>query len=110
MKTCPDCGVNPGENHKSGCDVERCPACGRQRLSCGCRTKRKPLPWTGEWPGVAECREFGWYAYCPGDGSGWHPCTKDHPGAKEDLNLLYVQARWNPRLGRFVRRDTKETK
>lgn len=98
---CPDCAVSPGSIHKPGCDVERCPACGGQRLSCDCRTKRKPLPWTGEWPGVAECREFGWYAYCPGNGTGWCPCGKDHPGATEDLNRLYVEAVWNAGLGRF---------
>lgn len=34
---CGDCGVVRGGWHHPGCDLQRCPACRRQLISCGCR-------------------------------------------------------------------------
>jgi hypothetical protein len=50
------------------------------------------------WPGVAECKEKGWYCVewpkGPGKehpfGRNFWPCTEDYPGAMEDLNRLAV--------------------
>lgn len=34
---CHDCNTRPGGFHHPGCDCERCPVCGGQFISCGCR-------------------------------------------------------------------------
>ena len=35
---CHDCGIvnKPGNYHHPGCDIERCPRCEGQLISCGC--------------------------------------------------------------------------
>ncbi len=36
MAQCHDCGVEEGKTHLFGCDMEECPFCGEQILSCSC--------------------------------------------------------------------------
>lgn len=35
---CHDCSAKKGELHVVGCDMERCPKCGGQSISCECDT------------------------------------------------------------------------
>ncbi len=42
-KHCGDCGVSEGQLHEYGCDMERCPFCGRQLISCNCCYKQLHL-------------------------------------------------------------------
>lgn len=125
-RQCHDCGVMPGERHDEGCDVALCVVCGLQQLQCDPEAEHgltgPDLPpmqtWTGEWPGEAECREWGWWArwtvvteYSPDgrpDSGPTVPCSADHPDALADLNRLRVaecrgEIAWSRERERYVR-------
>ena len=150
VRRCHDCGAEPGQLHKDGCDVERCCLCGYQAIACGCvyelngidrddmeRThpeiyKNGPtdamdavleaeenkyggrLPWTGEWPGDAEAREFGLFVRWADPRTGklcefpkapgtWVKCGKDDPGAGPDFTALFTTCRWDKVQRRWVK-------
>lgn len=87
QEQCPDCGVRIGQPHEAGCDVERCSVCKIQKIQCGCEEHKPQITsWTGEWPGVAECRMRGRWAVLTD--RGWQRCQEDVPGATEDLGRL----------------------
>jgi hypothetical protein len=113
---CPDCKALPGHEHDPGCDVEQCPFCGSQILSCDCSEAiedgYEPMRWTGTWPGVKECIEYDfwcrWKLFPPSaqldfQTSGWVRCAKEEPGARVDLNRLGEECTWDKVQRRWVR-------
>ncbi|HTJ97759.1 MAG TPA: hypothetical protein VL381_09835 [Rhodocyclaceae bacterium] len=42
QRPCGDCSVAKGQYHVPGCDVEQCPACGGQIITCDCSSSKKP--------------------------------------------------------------------
>lgn len=60
------------------------------------------IPWDGTWPGVRECREYGFWTRWTDH--GWAPCDADHPQATEDLNRLYEETKWDEQQKRRVLR------
>lgn len=34
---CPDCGAKEGYYHHINCDMEKCPICGTQAITCNCQ-------------------------------------------------------------------------
>ena len=57
------------------------------------------VPWSGEYPGAAECREYGFWCVGP----PWREVPEGVPGAPEDLNRLLSTCRWDQQAQKFVR-------
>ena len=106
IQDCPDCGVPPGSIHQQDCDLEQCPNCGGKVLSCRCTNNQRAvrLPWNGDYPGVGECIEFGWFSKLV-PGVGWVACDSGEAGAMEDLNRLYLEAEWDPLAMRYIKKS-----
>lgn len=135
LRDCRQCGAKPGERH-DGCDIARCVSTGFQFIQCagelhihqGREYGEHEGPchediWTGEWPGAAECREYGFWSYFNTRDeqyrTGGGPFLADHPvgwvqvepddeylmqWATEDLNRLMVECVWDRGLQKFVPR------
>ncbi len=113
-KKCHDCPAEPGELHEPGCDVEQCPVCGFQAISCGHGLNvldetgefwDERLPWTGVWSMVEEAVEYGFYVRWEGPmpGGCWTKCTKDHPEAMPSRNDVVDRCQWDRTKKRFVK-------
>jgi len=77
--SCPDCETGIGEEHIDGCDVARCLVTGHGRLACDADHDCGHDTWTGWWPGIVECLQFGWKR---ADGD-------------PDLDRLHSEATWD---------------
>ena len=104
---CPDCGVNPAEYHLLNCDIERCPKCNSQLISCGCFTvdvNENDFKWDIEklngirrkkWTGVAYEKEM---RYCEDNNlwvkwtkNGWEATSAIDPNRIHDINTATEQ-------------------
>ena len=54
---CHDCDCLLGEKHYDGCDVEECPKCHGQLISCECTEESTPK--SGWWPKLNEKIPYG---------------------------------------------------
>jgi hypothetical protein len=98
---CPDCGAQPAELHREDCDQAHCPDTGQQRLMCD-HDGQCDSRWSGDYPGAAECRAWGWWLNDHPD-LGLVPCPAGTPGAIEDFNRLLTHARWDAANQRYIR-------
>ena len=97
-KNCHDCGARIGDIHTDGCDVERCPRCDGQLISCGCADDGwwPPDDERERWSGVMYEKEqriavedghyTKWVQDLIGPHGTWESCTKDDPEGEPDLN------------------------
>lgn len=59
------------------------------------------IPWSGEWPGDAECREYGFWCRWV-EGTGWVQCGPNDHAATADLTRLHQLGTWDADAARWV--------
>jgi hypothetical protein len=113
---CPDCGVRVNKQHLVGCDVARCIVDGEQHLQHvlfglddngteegpgKCCDECAPEVWRGEWPGVREAEQRGWYSILV-PGQGWVCVPEGTPDATADLNRVHAELVWDPVTSLYI--------
>lgn len=98
MQKCHDCGVEEGQIHKWGCDMERCPMCGGQLITCQCGPdfEEDRIPYIlypnvcamcGElWPGMFTVSDFEWEKYIEPAMRGQMLCRSCYAQIKEAID------------------------
>jgi hypothetical protein len=112
-ETCPDCGVGIGELHQRGCDIETCPKCGGQALSCDCECEfpdDQRIGWIGCTPSHQAADRYNFYCYWdpagrgdPAQHYGWKRVPKTDPRADLDLNRVFDECRWDRNRKQFIK-------
>lgn len=98
--TCPKCHARPGNLHTNWCGLAVCAFTGLQRSGCQHPSTICLTTWSGRWPGMEECEEYGFY-YRPVDGRS-EPCNADDEDTEHDLNRLYAECVWDPAQPRMI--------
>lgn len=101
---CTQCVAVIGERHDSDCGIGKCRQTGVQYIQCYGELHEfngkeygehdglcEPTRWGGEYPGVAECREYNLYTE---PDSFW--------GVTEDLNTLFGYGTWDKETERMT--------
>jgi len=88
---CHDCNIADGGYHHPGCDMERCPNCGGQLISCGCLDE--------DHPGIM----FAIHYYCEPEGSSSKVEPTKHSLEFRMADLTSDQAKiWQAYLSTFL--------
>jgi hypothetical protein len=100
-RTCPDCGVKPGQVHEHNCDIPRCGVCGNQLLQCGHWDEGNQV-WHGVHGEEAAilATAMGLYTFYDSEG-GWVQTDENDPRAAPDLNTatsLFINAQRKMRI------------
>lgn len=96
------CGLDPQNLDETHPDIYEMGPTDEMYKTWDAEWASRRMRWTGEYPGCAECREFGWFTKLIPD-QGWVECSKDDPEATENLSRLYFEAVWDVDRQRFVR-------
>ena len=97
--TCHDCGTKEGQLHVLGCDMERCPFCSNQLISCQCVYKKLGIDVSpGAWAyshGLTDAQQGDWKKLLSDKGrilslpqtqNGWSETTSGGAGASRPIS------------------------
>lgn len=95
------CGLDPASLEETHRDVYENGPTDEMEAKWDAEWGEKRMPWMGEHPGAAECREYGFWCIWHW---GWCSVRAGTLGATEDLNRLYTECTWDAAQQKMVRR------
>lgn len=100
------CGMDPRTLEEQHPDIYNNGPTYKMREQWDREWGERRMPWTGLWPGVPECQEYGFWCLWGPDmtppRNGWVRVPAGTPGAREDLNTLAVMTVWDADQQKYV--------